>query len=300
MKILICGAGGQLGYDCTRVLGEIHDITAVDIDDLDITDTGAVRDSILRFSPDIVINCAAFTKVDDCETEKALAWKVNVEGPENLALCVEKYGGKLVHISTDYVFDGRKDPPDSYAEDDQVNPISFYGKTKLEGELAVRRTTERHIIVRTAWVFGIKGHNFLKTMLKLALKDPGNSIKVVNDQFGSPTWSYSLSVQIEKLIKANGLGTYHATSGGYCSWYELAGFFLGRMDIEHSLIPCSTDDFPTPAARPHNSILENRRLKEAGINIMQDWKAEVERFVEKFRAPLFDEVRSGLQKNFMK
>ena len=286
MKIIITGNKGQLGADCAIVLSSIHEVLGVDIDEVDITKFHDVDALIRQFFPDIIINCAAYTRVDDCETEKELAWKVNVTGAENLARCVGKYGGRLIHISTDYVFDGRKNLPEPYVETDETGPISYYGTTKLEGEKAVIRTTDQHVIIRTAWLYGISGHNFLKTMLKLSFKSSDNKIKVVNDQFGSPTWSYRLALQIKRLIEINALGIFHATAEGYCTWYELADYFFKKMDVSHMMIPCTTLEYPTPAARPTNSILENRNLKEKGINIMTHWKTDIDEFVLNFRKVL--------------
>jgi len=187
-----------------------------------------------------------------------------------------------VHISTDYVFDGQKPITDYYVEDDDPRPLSVYGKTKLAGEKAVSDETEHHIILRTAWLYGIQGHNFLKTMLKLTRANPSREFKVVNDQFGSPTWSYRLALQIEKLVEKGARGIYHATAEGVCTWYELADYFLNKMDVPHCLVPCASDEFPTAAVRPKNSILENRRLKEAGINVMVPWQEDVAKYVEQF------------------
>ena len=292
---MIIGALGQLGYDCTRVLGQKNEIIPIDLGQVDITDLKALEGVISSISPDIVLNCAAYTKVDASETDRERAWKVNAEGPGNIALCISRYGGKLVHVSTDYVFDGRKLPPDSYAEDDETNPLSYYGKTKLEGEVIIRKTTDRHIIVRTAWLYGINGQNFLKTMLRLSLSSPGKEIRVVNDQYGSPTWSYRLAQQVDNLIGKNCQGTYHATSEGYCTWYELARYFLERVGIEYNIVPCSTEEYPTPATRPGNSILENKRLKEEGINLMPCWQNEVDEFVKNFKIPLIEECYASMQ-----
>jgi dTDP-4-dehydrorhamnose reductase len=289
MKILITGNKGQLGNDCAQVLNGAHEIMATDLEELDITHLPEVEGTVEEFRPDWIVNCAAYTHVDGCETQKKIAWKVNVEGPKNLALCVEKYGGELIHISTDYVFSGKKSIPEPYVEDDEPDPSSYYGKTKLEGELAVRQITDRYMIIRTAWLYGIKGHNFLKTMLDLALKDPHKAIKVVNDQFGSPTWSYRLALQIAKLIDVKGKGTYHATAEGYCSWYELACDFLAKMEVPHAVVPCTTKAYPTPAVRPVNSILANERLKCAGINLMTDWQDHLDQFVSQFRDHLLVE-----------
>jgi len=282
-----------LGSDCAQVLSLEHDVVALSSKALDISDLDAVEDAIGRVKPDIILNCAAYTNVDGCETYKELAWSVNVNGPENLALCMEKSRGLLIHVSTDYVFDGRKKVPQPYLEDDIIAPESYYGKTKLKSEEVVRRTIDRHIILRTAWLYGARGHNFLKTMLKLSLKDPEKDIKVVNDQFGSPTWSYRLASQIDRLVKLGGQGTYHATSEGFCTWYDLAGYFLKRMEVEHTLIPCTTKEYLTPATRPKNSILENRRLKELGINLMPPWQSDVDQFVSMFKETLVREAKES-------
>ena len=291
MKIMIMGGKGQLGSDCTEVLNETHDVMSVDVDELDITDIVQVEAVTGNFGADVIVNCAAFTRVDDCESEKDLACKINIEGPSNLAVAAKKEGSRLIHISSDYVFDGRKKVPEAYTEKDDPDPISYYGVTKLAAEEAIRRITDNHIILRTAWLYGIQGQNFLKTMLTLALKDPQREIKIVNDQFGSPTWSYRLALQIEKLIESGRNGTYHATSEGYCTWYELATYFLGKMGVPHFFVPCTTAEYPTPAVRPINSILENRRLKEAGINLMQVWKGDIDEFVSRFRDRLINETR---------
>jgi len=294
MKILVTGDKGQLGTDCVSVLSETQEILGVDIDEVDITRRPDVEALFRQFVPDVIINCAAYTSVDDCETEKASAWKGNVTGPQNLALSAAKYGSLLVHVSTDYVFDGRKKVPEPYVETDPPNPISYYGITKLEGEKAIMRITDQHIILRTAWLYGVRGHNFLKTMLKLSLKSSDNKIKVVNDQFGSPTWSYRLALQIERLIKTNYRGIFHATAEGYCTWYELADYFLRNMDVPHTVIPCTTTEYPTPAVRPMNSILENRNLKVKGIDIMGKWQADVEEFVLNFRDVLIKEAEQEM------
>jgi dTDP-4-dehydrorhamnose reductase len=292
MKIMIVGNKGQLGSDAEKVLAENYEILAVDLPELDMTNLAAVEALVRDFAPDIILNCAAYTQVDNCETEKQLAWNVNVKGPENLAVCARKYGGRLIHVSTDYVFDGTREIPRPYLENDETRPLSYYGVTKLESEAVVQKAIDRHMILRTAWMFGISGHNFLKTMLKLAVNTPGTEVKVVNDQYGSPTWSYRLALQILKLIENNGQGTYHATSEGYCTWYELAGYFLDKMDVPHKLVPCTSREYPTPAARPKNSILENRHLKEENINVMISWRADIDEFVAGFKAQLIDEVTS--------
>ncbi len=283
MKILVTGSNGQLGTDCREVLQHSHDVVACNSQELDITNQKAIHEYFNKHTPDCIVNCAAYTKVDDCESERELAWKVNVDGTQKLALSAYEHGSKLIHISTDYVFDGRKNLPGSYVEDDELCPLSYYGKTKLEGEMVVRRVNRSHMIIRTAWVYGLHGYNFLRTILRLVLQDPKRRLKVVNDQFGSPTWSYHLAEQINKLIEVEGQGTFHATSEGYCTWYELATYFLERMGIRHNIVPCSTDEYPTPAVRPQNSILENRRLKEMGANRMTHWHVGIDQFITKYK-----------------
>lgn len=294
MKILLTGGTGQLGNDCRKVLEDRFQVISLGSKDLDIADGAAVNRMMNEVGPDIVLNCAAFTRVDDCETERELAWKVNVEGPKNLAKACRNFDAKLIHISTDYVFDGLKKIPEPYVETDAANPLSYYGLTKLEGEKAIRNVTENHAILRTAWIYGIAGKNFLKTMLKIALKSPEKEVKVVNDQFGSPTWSFRLAEQIEKVIVENGQGTYHATSEGYCTWYHLATGFLERMGITHSFLPCTTEEYPTPAKRPTNSILENAHLKESGLQVMKAWGKDLDQFVFLYRERLLNEIKEGM------
>ncbi len=293
MKILVAGGKGQLGTDCVQVFRETHDVLAIDLDELDITRLVDLETLVKKFLPSTIINCAAYTQVDNCETEKDLAWNVNVIGTENLVKCVEKHGGRLIHISTDYVFDGSKKVPEPYVETDEPNPVSYYGKTKYESEKVVRSVSDRHVIVRPAWMYGVNGHNFLKTMLKLALKNPENEIRVVDDQYGSPTWSYELALQIERIIDADAGGIYHATAEGYCTWFELAGYFLNKMQVHHTIVPCTSEEYPTRAQRPKNSILENRHLKEKGINIMAQWQEDIDQFVSIFREDLVAEKIKG-------
>jgi dTDP-4-dehydrorhamnose reductase len=295
MKILICGGLGQLGSDCNIVFSREHEVLACGSKELDITDPKAVENKLRGFTPDIVVNCSAYTKVDACETEKERAWKVNAEGPKNIALAANKYGGRIIHVSTDYVFDGKKRPPEGYNEDDKTAPLSHYGRTKLEGELAVRKIADNYIIVRTSWLYGIHGPNFLKTMLRMVREKPERKIKVVHDQVGSPTWSYRLAQQINTLFERNCQGLYHATSGGSCTWYELARYFLDRLEVKYTILPCTTEEYPTPAIRPKNSILENRNLKADGVNIMLHWKRDIEDFVRDFRTSLIEECDAFLR-----
>ncbi|MDZ7696813.1 MAG: dTDP-4-dehydrorhamnose reductase [Deltaproteobacteria bacterium] len=290
MKVVITGGMGQLGEDCRAVLEKKMQVVSLASTDLDITRVEAVHQLMTDAKPDILLNCAAFTRVDDCESQKERAWQVNAEGPGNLAVASKATGTKLIHISSDYVFDGKKPVPESYTEEDLTNPVSFYGKSKRAGETAVIEESDHYIILRTAWLYGIGGGNFLKTILRLALTDSKRTLRVVNDQFGSPTWSYTLARQIEKLIDTDGRGIYHATAEGYCTWYELAVRFLEKMGVPHAVVPCTTVDYPTPATRPMNSILENRMLNAAGLNLMNPWEADLAEFVSIFKERLIQEA----------
>lgn len=291
MKIVITGGRGQLGRDCRRVLGAGHTVHAFGSGDLDITDEQQVGNVVRRLQPDIVINCAAYTAVDACEDDRQRCRLVNGEGPGILAAATAAAGCKLIHVSTDYVFDGRKPLSAAYTEDDPVAPLSAYGASKLAGEEAVRQNSDNHLIIRTAWLYGMGGRNFLKTMLRLAVSEPRRTIRVVNDQFGSLTWTYRLALQIRLLLDSDLTGTVHATAEGYGSWFDGAGRFLRAMGVEHSLEPCATADYPTAAPRPANSILENRRLEKHCLNGMVSWEDDVERFAREFRDPLLAEAR---------
>jgi dTDP-4-dehydrorhamnose reductase len=290
MKILLTGKEGLLGRDCLEVFQENHEVLPLGHRELDITDPAQVEEVVSRFRPEALVNCAGFTQVDLCETEWEKAVQGNISGPRNLAASAAHHGALLVHISSDYVFDGHKSLPDPYLEADSPNPLSWYGRTKLEGELAIQATTERHLIVRTAWLYGRQGPNFLKKILKLALSPQIPELTVVNDQFGSPTWSYRLARQLARLLAAGGQGLYHASAEGYCTWFELAAHFLGRMGINKPLTPCPSSNYPTPAVRPRNSILENQRLKRAGLNLMRPWQADLDEFVAVFREDLLREA----------
>jgi len=294
MKILITGGNGQLAFDCNEVLKKKYEVLSHSHKEMDISDFGQTERIINIFKPDTILNCAAYTKVDACETEKNIAWKVNVIGPKNLAEISEKLGCKIIHISTDYVFSGKKPTPEYYVEDDSPDPLTYYGNTKLEGELAIQKATNSYAIIRTAWLYGIRSNNFLKTILKLCSKNPPKGVKVVNDQFGSITWTFKLALQIKKIIETDGQGTYHATSEGYSTWFEAAEYFLKKFAIPYKVIPCSTKEYPTQARRPANSILENKRLKQEGINLMNHWENDLEQFFSKFRERL---IRDATEAN---
>lgn len=292
MRILVTGAKGQLAYDVSRRLGPGNEVCGIDLPEVDITRPDTIRDQMAGFRPEVVVNCAAFTQVDACETQRDLAFAVNAEAPGILAGECARAGAFLVHISTDYVFDGRRPAPQSYTETDPTGPLSWYGRTKLEGELRVLKSGAAAAILRTAWLYGRQGKNFPKTMLRLALRDPDRELKVVDDQRGSPTWSWRLAEQIEAVIGARAQGLLHATSEGHTDWHAFARFFLETMGVPFRMRPCPSSEYPTPAHRPANSILENRRLKALGLNRFVDWREDVREFVGRHRAELMEEARA--------
>ncbi len=292
MKILIVGVNGQLGTDCMKIFSGNHQTVGLDIPQIDIGSKESVDNTVLAEKPDVIINCAAFTAVDACETEKELAERINADGPAYLAQAAEENGCRLVHISTDYVFSGNKPIPEYYLEDDPTEPLSQYGITKLAGEKAALKYCRNTVCLRTAWLYSGYGKNFLKTMLRMALSDPEKAFTIVNDQYGSLTWSHTLARQIEKILETDLTGIIHTTSEGYSTWYEAACYFLDTMNIPHNFQPCKTEDYPTPAHRPANSNLENGVLKKEGISVFVDWKQDVDRFVKEFKQELIDEARS--------
>ncbi len=293
MRIVIVGANGQLGRDSLVILGKEHTVWASDAAEVDITNQNQVQALFQRHQPEVVINCAAFTAVDACESNVEASMAVNARGPELLALSCREHGSRLIQVSTDYVFDGSRPAPQPYLEGDSASPTSMYGKSKLAGEEAVQAVLDNHLIIRTAWLYGIGNKNFLKTMLRLAISDPKRIIKVVNDQHGSLTWSWRLALQIERLLSTDLTGILHATAEGHSTWYEGARYFLDCMQVPYSMAPCTTAEYPTPATRPANSILENSRLKEAGCNLMIDWKEDVRLFAERYHDELMAEARAA-------
>ncbi|MFH0785343.1 MAG: dTDP-4-dehydrorhamnose reductase [Pseudomonadota bacterium] len=292
MKIVIIGAGGQLGSDCCNLLSADNQTIGCDLPRIDIGSKSSVDTYLNETRPDVIVNCAAYTAVDACETEPTLSWKINAEGPKFLSQAADRLGSRLIHISTDYVFDGYKPAPLAYLETDTPNPLSQYGRSKLAGEQAVAAYCANHVILRTAWLYSACGKNFLKTMLKLALGNPGRQLKVVDDQHGSLTWSYTLTQQISRLLNSDLTGIMHATSEDHSTWYDAARYFLDAMGVAYSMRPCTTAEYPTPAHRPANSILENKVLKDAGIATFVSWQEDIDTFVAAHREQLLTEAKS--------
>lgn len=273
-KILITGSHGQLGTELSKLLP-----TAVltDVAELDITDLELVKKFVKENSIGIIINCAAYTAVDKAEDDKEIAEKINVKGPENLA----KTGCKVVHISTDYVFDGNGHKP--YTPEDEPNPISVYGKTKRAGELAVLKNAKEAIIIRTAWLYSPYGNNFVKTMRRLGAEK--ENLNVVSDQIGTPTYAADLAAAIVKIlpqISENTKGIYHFTNEGVCSWYDFATEIMDDFDLKCQVNPISTSAYPTRATRPFYSVLDKSKIKNTfGLKISH-WKHALQRCQKHF------------------
>jgi dTDP-4-dehydrorhamnose reductase len=290
-NVLITGSKGQLGTDGLAVFKDVPGLAGVDLPEVDLSDRQSCFEMLDRIRPEIIVNCAAYTAVDACETDPS-CWKANADAPALLAEWVEQNEAFLVHVSTDYVFSGDKPLFQASVENEPTHPISEYGKSKLAGEQRIAEQTDRFAILRTAWLYGANGNNFLKTMLRLTLQNPEKEFKVVHDQYGSPTGSYTLARQIQRVAEKKATGIFHATSEGYCTWYDLACSFLNGLGIEHHFIPCGTEEFPTPTKRPLNSILENAHAKEVGINVFKDWKDELNMFIEQNGSTILEEIKA--------
>lgn len=293
MRIFVTGSRGQLGRDCLDLFGRDAEAGGLDLPELDIADAGAVERKLSAFQPDVVINAAAYTQVDRAETEPDAARRANAEGPRVLAEYVERHGGVLVHVSTDYVFDGQRPPPRPYVETDPTGPASVYGRTKLAGEEAVRRATTRHVILRTAWLYGASGRGFLRAILGRALANPGAPLRVVSDQYGSPTWSGRLALQIRKALEGGARGLYHAAGAGACTWFDFAAEFLRLLNVPARVEPCPATEYPRPAPRPRNSVLENARLKTEGLLVMRPWAEDLAEFARLYGERWLREAREA-------
>jgi dTDP-4-dehydrorhamnose reductase len=279
-KLLITGAAGQLGQALVECAArQDWEVTATDVHDLDITDPRAVWRQLSRYRPQVVVNAAAATRVDDLEADEDGALRVNALGPRNLAVACRRLGMKLIHLSTDYVFDGAKTGP--YVEWDATGPLSVYGRTKLLGEECVRQQCLDHFIVRTAWLYGLPGPNFVTAILALGRSlAPAGELKVVHDQQGTPTSTLALAPQLLALAATEAFGTYHATCQGETTWYDFACLILEKAGLTARVTPCTTAAFPRPAPRPANSVLANRLLQIEGLDLMPSWQAAYEQFWE--------------------
>jgi len=277
MKLLVTGAAGMLGTEVCEVTARGHDVRGVDIADFDICDLAATQEAVLGAGPEMVVHCAAWTDVDGCERDPRLAFAQNARGTWNVAAACAQAGSALLYISTDFVFDGEKRDP--YTEFDQPNPLSAYGASKLAGEVAVRSLVPRHYIVRTAWLFGRHGRSFVRTILEAAKKK--DELRVVADQFGSPTYARDLAKAILELIVSGLLapGTYHLANTGACSWAELAAEALRLAGSKTRVAPIPASEWPSPTPRPAYSALRSRWLELQGLPALRPWQEALADFV---------------------
>ena len=277
MRILVTGVKGQLGHDVVDELTKRgHTPIGVDVEEMDITDAAAVEQEMKKEPLDAVIHCAAYTAVDPAEDNREVCMRVNAEGTRNIARVCRELDIKMVYISTDYVFDGEGERP--WEPDDARNPLNVYGESKYQGELAVEEYLDKYFIVRIAWVFGVNGKNFIKTMLRLA-KDH-KEINVVNDQTGSPTYTYDLAVLLADMVETEKYGRYHATNEGLCTWYEFAKEIFAQAGVDVKVNPVSSEEFPAKARRPHNSRMDNSRLTQNGFKLLPSWQDALKRYLE--------------------
>lgn len=277
MKVLVTGFNGQLGFDVIKELESRHiACKGVDMADFDITDTVATEKYIKDYSPDAVVHCAAYTAVDKAEDDEETCFKVNVLGSENIARVCGETGAKMVYVSTDYVYGGAGEEP--FEVSDKTNPCNIYGKTKLQGEEAVKKFCEKYFIVRTSWVFGINGGNFVKTMLRLGDTHP--ELRVVSDQIGSPTYTPDLAKLICDMIETDKYGVYHGTNENFCSWAEFASEIMKQGGKSTIITPVTTEEYGAKAQRPLNSRLSKKCLDDAGFSILPSWQDALTRFIK--------------------
>ena len=297
MRVLVTGVNGQLGHDAVNeLIKRGHDVYASDITDeykgiipierspyiqMDITDIDSVRKAFSIARPEAVLHAAAWTAVDAAEDDenKDKVYRINSEGTLNIAKECKTHDSRMIYISTDYVFSGTGTKPWS-ADEDDFAPLNVYGDSKLRGEMAVRETLDEYFIVRIAWVFGINGKNFIKTMLKLS--DTHDELRVVNDQIGTPTYTYDLSILLSDMIESNRYGTYNATNeGGYISWAEFAEEIMKEAGKSTKIVPVTTAEYgASKAKRPYNSRMDKSKLRENGFSLLPDWKDALNRYLK--------------------
>lgn len=277
MRVFVTGVKGQLGYD---VMNELEkqglEGIGVDIDEMDITDADQVNEVIKEAAPDAVIHCAAYTAVDAAEDNEEICRKVNAQGTENIAKVCEELDIKMMYISTDYVFNGQGERP--WGPDDKREPLNVYGQTKYEGELAIEEHVKKFFTVRIAWVFGVNGKNFIKTMLNLGKTH--DHLTVVNDQTGSPTYTYDLARLLVYMIQTDKYGRYHATNEGICTWYEFACEIFKQAGMNVSVAPVSSDEYPAKAKRPSNSRMDKSKLTANGFTPLPTWQDALSRYLK--------------------
>ncbi len=285
MTVLVTGVKGQLGHDVQIELEKRgHAVVAVDIEEMDITDPAAVERVLTQAAPDAVIHCAAYTAVDAAEANEDLCRKINADGTENIAKVCAALDCKMIYISTDYVFDGQGTRP--WEPDDERHPLNVYGLTKCEGELAVEKWLKKYYIVRIAWVFGLNGKNFVKTMLRLGAER--EELSVVSDQIGTPTYTKDLAVLLADMAETDRYGRYHATNeGGYISWYDFTCEIMKQAGLPARVLPVTSEEYakrvPTAARRPFNSRMDKEKLEQNGFARLPAWQDALARYLEELK-----------------
>ncbi len=282
MKVLVTGVKGQLGYDVMNELAKRgYEGVGVDVEEMDITDAQMVDRVIKEAGVDHVVHCAAWTAVDAAEDQEEMCRRVNADGTENIARVCRELDIPMIYLSTDYVFDGEGTRP--WEPDDEVTqPLNVYGQTKYEGEQAIERLLDKYYIVRIAWVFGVNGKNFIKTMLKLG--ETHDTVSVVNDQIGTPTYTYDLARLLVDMLEKEAYGKYHVTNeGGYISWYDFASEIFRQAGMDVNVVPVTADEFPAKAKRPHNSRMSKEKLEENGFEKLPSWQDALKRYLAVIR-----------------
>jgi len=282
VRLLVVGADGQLGSDVVRLLSPTVEVIARVMDELDVTDRAALQREVEATRPDVVVNCAAYTAVDRAETEQDAAYRVNVLGARNVAQAAERCGARVVYFSTDYVFDGAASEP--YDEDAPTGPLSVYGRTKLLGEQATRESNPDHLILRLAWLYGSTGHNFVRTVLRLAHEK--DQLRIVDDQVGSPTFTEDVVHQLWTVIEEGCSGTYHCVNTGQASWYAFATHIVRRLGLSIPVVPIQTVDYPSPARRPAFSVLADYKFDLEQLNSMRPWEDALDDCLLRYREVL--------------
>lgn len=280
MKVMITGKNGQLAADLIRVLKSDHEIYGFNRREMDITDFASVQKTVEKVRPDLIIHAAAYTKVDQAEQDRDTAFLVNAYGTRNMVVAAQQIDAKTVYLSTDYVFAGTADAP--YCEFDAVGPQSVYGKSKLAGEEMVKSISNKFYIIRTSWLYGQHGDNFVKTMLRLG--EEREELFVVNDQIGSPTYTMDLAFFIQELMLTDKYGIYHASNSGRCSWYEFAKAIFEEAGLPVRVHPVATKEFPRPAPRPAFSVLDHLSIRLSGFSAFRHWREALKEFMGSYVA----------------
>lgn len=286
MKILVIGRNSQLGHECIKLLESKHNIIGTTSVELDISSLRYVMAYVGRVEPDIIVNCAAYTDVENSSTYKQLAFDVNTYGANNLGVVAHCIGAKLIHISTDYVFDGKLEYPYEYVETDSCNPLNEYGVSKYQGEVAVKSFNANYTIVRTSWLYGVNRPNFIKAILNRIINHKDKKLDVIDDQYGTPTSAMSLAKQLELIIDNDLTGIIHASCNGSCTWYNFAERLVNLLDLDVQLNRCKTSEYPSKVVRPNNSVLRNKVLQSKNLDIMPDWEIALEQFIDCYKDQL--------------